>query len=58
MRYRAGYGCEFDEINQNARRRRMRALMLTPTPEVTPQWLVEDRRDEALTCWPYKAGGR
>jgi hypothetical protein len=58
MRYRAGYGCEFDEINQNARRRRMRAQMLTPTPEVTPQWLVEDRRDEALTCWPYRAGGR
>jgi|JI10StandDraft_1071094.scaffolds.fasta_scaffold657810_1 hypothetical protein len=54
---RVGYG-DIGYDDERERKVRRRAQANTPTPEVTPQWLLEDRRDEALTCWPYKAGGR
>ena len=52
-----GYG-GIDANSESARWRRRRVQMQTAVPVVTEQWLLEDRRDEALTCWPYRAGGR
>ena len=52
-----GYGCD-SANDETARRWRRKAMASVPVPVVTEEWIVEDRRDKALTCWPYRIGAR